>query len=106
MELIERARRIYRNYPPHVQQREQARLILELADELDKAAGYKRDAERFESALSEWEQRTDAEIVERDPKEEQSPALVEYNEHIQFGLKLSRSIMLEAMKKQLETSGQ
>jgi hypothetical protein len=105
MELTERARRIYRNYPPHVQQREQAKLILELVDAIEKTAGYKRDAERFEAALNEWEQRTDGEIVERNPKKGQSHSLVDYNEHIRFGLKLSREIMLDAMKKQLETEG-
>ena len=30
MELTERAKKIYRNYPPHVREREQAKLILEL----------------------------------------------------------------------------
>jgi GH25 family lysozyme M1 (1,4-beta-N-acetylmuramidase) len=35
VELTERARRIYRNYPPHVQQREQAKLILELVEKVE-----------------------------------------------------------------------
>ena len=33
--LSEKARRIYRDYPPHVAQREQAKMLLALADEIE-----------------------------------------------------------------------
>jgi len=35
-DLVDRARRIVRDYPPHIAQREQAKLIVEMADELDR----------------------------------------------------------------------
>ena len=53
--LVDRARRTVRNYPEHVAKREQAKLILELADEIERLGKAFDAAEEWCGSRNQWD---------------------------------------------------
>jgi hypothetical protein len=56
------------------------------------------DAERFANAIAEWSDAVQDEIATREQCDE---TVKVYNHNVAYGLKLSYSIMIEAMRRQL-----
>lgn len=72
--LVERARRTVRNYPEHVAKREQAKLILELADEIERLGKAFEAAEEWCESHKQWDTLVRIENLRKNPSYYSIPA--------------------------------